>query len=76
MDITGKIKKELILKIENSDDLEFLVALRNLLNSQAPLYQLTLDQLNSINKGRNDFQKGKYRSNEKVMEELQEWLKK
>ena len=76
MEKTERIKKDLIQKIENLDDMEFLVALQNLLNTQSSLFELNSDQMHSIYKGRRDIQEGNYRSNEKVMEELQEWLKK
>lgn len=77
MDEAIQIKNNLISRIKDSNDLDFLKALQTLLeSSDKSVFELNELQKNSIEKGRKDIQNGEYIENQKVISELQEWLKK
>ncbi len=77
MDLTTQIKNSLIARIKASNDLNFLKALQTIFDSsEQSLYQLTPDQQNSINQGREDVKNGDYFENEQVISEMKEWLTK
>ncbi|WP_121665277.1 hypothetical protein [Mesonia aquimarina] len=77
MDMTAQIKKDLISRIKNSKDLNFLKALQTIFDtSEQALYQLSPEQENSISMGREQLKNGQYSSNESVISEMKEWLAK
>ncbi len=77
MDMTAQIKKNLISRIKDSKDLNFLKALQTIFDSsEQALYQLSSEQQTAIEKGRNDIKEGKYHKSEEVISEMREWLKK
>ena len=77
MDITAQIKKNLIERIKDSKDISFLNALQTLFDSsEQALYNLSKEEEQSIEMGRIDIRDGKIHSNEAVMSEVKEWLKK
>ena len=77
MDMTAQIKKNLISRIKDSKDLNFLKALQTIFDSsEQALYQLTSEQQTAIEKDRNDIKEGDFHKNEEVISEMQEWLKK
>ena len=77
MDMTAQIKKNLISRIKDCKDLNFLKALQTIFDSsEQALYQLTSEQQNAIDKGRNEIKEGDFYKNEEVISEMREWLKK
>ncbi|AOR27196.1 hypothetical protein FORMB_01340 [Formosa sp. Hel1_33_131] len=77
MDMTAQIKNNLISRIEKSNDLSFLKALQTIFDSsEQTVYQLSSDQENSISIGKKQLKNGQYSSNESVISEMKEWLKK
>ena len=77
MDMTAQIKKNLISRIKDSKDLNFLNALQTIFDSsEQALYQLSTNQQSSIETGRNEINEGKFHSNDEVISEMRKWLKK
>jgi len=77
MDMTAQIKKNLISRIKDSQDLNFLNALQTIFDSsEQALYQLSADQQSAIETGRNEIKEGKFHNNDEVISEMREWLKK
>ena len=77
MNMTAQIKKNLILRIKDSKDLNFLNALQTIFDSsEQALYQLSAEQESAIEKGRSEIKNGQYFKNEELMAEMKQWLKK
>ena len=77
MNMTAQIKKNLILRIKDSKDLNFLNALQTIFDSsEQALYQLSAEQKSAIEKGRSEIKNGQYIKNEELMAEMKQWLKK
>jgi predicted transcriptional regulator len=77
MDTTAQIKNNLISRIKTSSDLSFLKALQTIFDSsEQGLFQLSSDQEASILRGRKQIEIGEFSSNESVISEMKEWLKK
>jgi hypothetical protein len=77
MNMTNQLKKNLISRIKNSTDLNFLSALQTIFDSsEKELFQLSPEQQSSIETSRKEIRKGKFRKNEEVMTTLREWAKK
>ena len=77
MDPTSQIKKNLISRIQNSNDINFLKALKIIIDSsEEVLTQLTQKQQSSIENGRNQIKNGDFIENDKLISELKEWLAK
>jgi predicted transcriptional regulator len=77
MDMTTQIKKSLISRIKDSNDMNFLKALQTIFDSsEQSLYQLSPEQQDSINEGREDIKNGNYIDNDQLMSEMKEWLTK
>ncbi|MGV7105221.1 MULTISPECIES: hypothetical protein [unclassified Flavobacterium] len=77
MDMTAQIKKNLISRIKDSEDLNFLNALQTIFDSsEQALYQISTNQQSSIETGRNEIKEGKFQNNEEVISEMRKWLKK
>lgn len=77
MDMTAQIKKNLISRIKDSKDLDFLKALQTIFDSsEQALYQLSSEQQTAIEKGRKEIKEGNLHKNEEVISEMREWLKK
>ena len=75
MDAVSQIKSNLISRIKNSKDLNFLKALQTIFDtSEQELYQLSTEQKNSITAGRKDIKNGNITDNEAVISEMKEWL--
>lgn len=72
-----QIKNSLISRIKDSNDMNFLKALQTIFDSsEQSLYQLSPEQQDSINKGREDIKNGNYIDNDQLMSEMKEWLTK
>lgn len=77
MDRTAHIKKNLISRIKDSKDLNFLNALQTIFeSSEQSLYQLSAEQESSIEISRDEISQGKFRKNDEVISEMKQWLKK
>ncbi len=75
--MTAQIKKNLISRIKDSKDLNFLNALQTIFDSsEQALYQLSAEQQSSIEVSRSEIRNGKFRKNDEVISEMKEWLKK
>lgn len=72
MDATLQIKSDLISKIK---ELKLLKAIQAIFDAseQSP-YQLSDEQKEAIEIGRNQIKNGEYSTNESVMAEMREWL--
>ena len=76
MDLTAQIKKNLISRIKDSKDLNFLNALQTIFDSsEQELYELSNDQKMAIEKSRIELENGNFHKNEEVISEMREWLK-
>ena len=76
MNTTLYIKKNLISRIQSSNDLNFLKALQTIFDSsEQELFKLNQSQKESIEASRQDFKNGKHKTNEQVMREMNVWLK-
>jgi hypothetical protein len=76
MDMTAQLKKNLISRIKDSKDLNFLNALQTIFDtSEQALYQINSEQELSIDTSRNEIKNDTFRKNEDVMSEMREWLK-
>ncbi|MFC6876653.1 hypothetical protein [Flavobacterium myungsuense] len=77
MNMTSQIKKNLILRIKDSKDLNFLNALQTIFDSsEQALFQLSSEQQSVIEKGKSDIKNGQFFKNEEVISEMKQWLKK
>ena len=77
MNFTAQIKKNLILRIKDSKDLNFINALQTIFDSsEQALYQLSAEQQSAIEKGRSEIKNGQFIKNEEVISEMKQWLKK
>ncbi len=77
MDLTTQIKENLISRIKNSKDLNFLKALQALFDSsEQDLYQITEEEKDAIEKGRAEIKEGQFYANDEVISEMKVWLKK
>lgn len=77
MNTTEQIKRNLISRIKDSEDINFLNALQTIFDSsEQALYKMSSDQESSIEKSRIEIETGKYHKNDDVISEMKEWLKK
>ena len=77
MDTASQIKKNLITRIKDSKDLNFLNALQTIFDSsEQSLFQLSSEQQSAIEKGRNEIKNDQFFKNEEVISEMKQWLKK
>jgi len=76
MDSSIQLKNNLISRIKNSNDLNFLRALQTIFDSsEQSLYELNEQQKKSLEIGREDIQNDDFKEHGKVMNEMREWLK-
>jgi len=76
MKTTAELKNNLILKIQNSKDIDFLKALQAFFDaSEESTYKLTDEQENALNESREEIKRGDFVSNDEVMSKTKEWLK-
>lgn len=77
MDTTAQIKNNLINRIKNSKDLNFLRALQTIFDtSEQALYELSTEQNEAIEAGRHEITNGTYKEHKEVMSEMKQWLTK
>jgi hypothetical protein len=76
MKMAAEIKRNLISRIKDSEDLNFLEALQNIFDSSdQTLFQLSSAQQAAIDAGRNEIINEQCFKNEAVIAELEQWLK-
>ena len=74
---TIQLKNNLISRIQDSKDLNFLRALQIIFDSsEQSLFELNEQEEESIRIGRLQIKNGKFKEHGKVISELEEWLKK
>ncbi|HCY43788.1 MAG TPA: hypothetical protein DHV48_21040 [Prolixibacteraceae bacterium] len=77
MDMTTQIKNNLISRIRDSKDLNFLKAVQTIFDSsEQALYQLSSEQEDSIEKGREEIKNGESIENDMLLVKMKEWLTK
>ncbi len=77
MDYTVQLKNNLISRIRDSKDLKFLKALQTIFDtSEQSLYQLSNEQEESINIGKEDIKNDNSFENKEVISEMKKWLSK
>jgi hypothetical protein len=77
MDSSIQLKNNLISRIQNSKDLNFLKAIQTIFDtSEQALFELNEKQRKSIEIGRNQIKNGDFKENAQVLSDLREWLKK
>lgn len=75
MSITSQLKKNLISRIKDSKDLNFLNALQTIFDSsEQALFQLSQEQETAIEKGRNEIKDGNFFKNDEVISEMRQFL--
>lgn len=75
--MTAQIKKNLILRIKDSKDLNFLNALQTIFDSsEQGLYPLSSEQQSAVERGRIEIKNGQFINNDEVISEMKQWLKK
>ena len=77
MDDTIQIKNNLISRIKNSKDLNFLKTLQAIFDSiEQDLFQLNETQDESVKVSRDEISSGNYIDNSTAISDIKEWLKK
>jgi len=77
MDSTVQIKNNLISRIKNSNDLNFLKAMQTIFDSaEQELFKLNEFHKNSIEISRAEIKNGEFVKNSRVISETKNWLKK
>jgi len=77
MDSTIQIKNNLISRIRNSKDLNFLIALQTIFDtSEQELFQLNNAQNEGINEAIDQIKNGDFIESSQAISEIKEWLKK
>lgn len=68
MDLTAQLKENLISRIRDSKDLNFLNALQTLFDSsEQTLFQLSSEQQSAIEKSRNEIKNGQFHKSDEVI---------
>ena len=75
MSTLEKQKELLQEKIKNIDDEQLIERILNMVNEEAPVYELSEEQKRRILKGKQEIAEGKGISNEEVKRRTAEWLK-
>jgi len=77
VDLSIQLKNNLISRITDSKDVEFLKALQTILDaSERSLFQLSDEQKKSNSKGKSEIYQNDFSENKLVFEEARAWLKK
>ena len=76
MNTAAQIKSDLISRIENIHDLNFLQAIQTILDSSnKELFELSDDQIKSIDQRLLDIENGNTIPHKKVMQDIRGWIK-
>ena len=74
---TIQLRNNLISRIQNSNDINFLQALQTIFDSsEQSLFEINEQQKKSIQVGRKEINEGEFKEHKQVMSEMKEWLKK
>ena len=77
MDTTAQLKNNLISRIKDSNDMNFLKAVQTIFDSsEQSLFQLSPEQQDAIKISREEIMNGDSIDNEQLMVEMKEWLTK
>ena len=77
METAAQIKDDLISKIRDSQNVNFLKAVRALFDSaEHSIFYLTEEQKHSIEIGRKEIKDGQFVENSQVISEMKKWLEK
>ena len=77
MDTATQIKNNLISRIKDSKDLNFLKAVQTIFDSsEQSLFQLSSEQQDSIEKGRAEISNGESIENDLLLINMKKWLTK
>ena len=77
MNDASELKKNLIHRINQTNDLGFLNTLQAIINSSEPShYKLSSEQELLLEQGRSEVKNGSFIKNEEVLNDLKQWLKK
>ncbi|MBA4304954.1 MAG: hypothetical protein C0424_12065 [Sphingobacteriaceae bacterium] len=75
MDTAAQIKEDLIAKIKESEDLDFLKALQNLFDaSYHEPFSLTAEQQAAIELGKSQIESGLFTTHAQLMANARQWL--
>jgi len=75
MDVSEGIKKKLISRIKETQDIDLLNDIESIFDSKSEeTLDLTADQLAAIEVGRGQIKNGQYRPHHQVMDEMKKWL--
>ncbi|MDP3435182.1 MAG: hypothetical protein Q8T04_19760 [Bacteroidota bacterium] len=74
---TFELKQELINRISGIEDIDFLNAIKTILdfNRKEPFIELTIDQELELLKASKDGEKGNFRSQSEMDKKVEEWLR-
>jgi predicted transcriptional regulator len=77
MDLAAQLKNNLISRIKDSKDLNFLRALQTIFDSsEQALFELSKEQTESIESGKKQIVNGEFSKHDDVISEFKTWLKK
>lgn len=75
MDVSERIKKNLISRINETQDIDLLKDIESIFDSKSyEAENLTEDQLTAIEAGRDQIKNGVYKPHNQVMSEMKKWL--
>jgi len=75
---TIQIRQKVIDKISKIEDIELLKALKKIVDTldiSSNVYEMTNDEINAVNEGREQIKQGKFIDNSDLEKEEDEWLK-
>ena len=76
MDTVKHLKKNLITRIKDSKDLNFLNAVQTIFDSsEQELYKLSTEQQLAIGEGKGDIKNRLFFKSDEVISEMRQWLK-
>ncbi|MFC5624245.1 hypothetical protein [Algoriphagus winogradskyi] len=75
MDVSERIKKNLISRIKETQDIDLLKDIESIFDSKSDeVVDLTEDQLRAIETGRNQIKNGQFKAHQQVISEMKKRL--
>ncbi|WP_339863792.1 hypothetical protein [uncultured Algoriphagus sp.] len=75
MDVSERIKKNLISRIKETQDIDLLKDIESIFDSKSDeVVDLTEDQLRAIETGRKQINNGQFKPHQQVISEMKKWL--
>ena len=71
---TSELKKRLHEKIDQVNDIDFLLALNVIISKQEAVYQIPDEYLESIKRGERDIKEGRFYTLQDFEEKYKKWL--